>query len=210
MNRHCVFGKALAIAVVSWLGLTALTTSAQSPNDVILDAMKLLDKDVTGRKEELAKDKKALYGVVDAVFLPRFDKETAARFALGKNARTVTPEQLDAFINAFHQNLLGRYADGILKFDSSRIEVLPFSGDDSKKSVMVKTKVTLDDGTVTPVDYRLVKQDDGSWKVIDVVIEGISYLTSFRSELDSELRQKSIDDVILRLNSENATDKPHE
>jgi len=206
MNRQCVFGKALAIAVVSWLGLTALTTSAQSPNDVILEAMTLIDQELSGRKEELSKDKEALYDLIDSILLPRFDKNAAGRFALGKKARTASPEQLNAFIDAFYRNLLGRYADGILEFDSSRIEVLPFSGDDSKKSVMVKTKVKLDDGEIAPVDYRLVKREDG-WKIIDVVIEGISYLTSFRSELESELRQKSLDEVILRLNTENASDK---
>ena len=38
--------------------------------------------------------------------------------------------------------------------------------------------------------------------MLDVEIEGISYLQTFRSELDSELRRKSLEDVIERLNSE--------
>jgi phospholipid transport system substrate-binding protein len=176
-------------------------TTEQSPNDVITEAMDLTEKALDGKKEELAANPEELHAAIDEILLPRFYRRGAARYVLAKHARTATPEQLDAFTEAFYASMLRRYADGVLEFDSSKIEILPFSGDLTKRSVRVKTKVTLDDGNVVPVDYRLVSVDD-RWQIMDVVIEGISYLTTFRSELDSELRQKSLDEVIDRLNNE--------
>lgn len=69
---------------------------------------------------------------------------------------------------------------------------------------MVRTIVTLDDGTRVPVHYALVKRDSG-WLMFDVNIEGISYVHNFRAELNSEINQKGLGAVIKRLESEAAT-----
>ena len=195
MNFH--LWTAAAIGALALAG----PSLAQEPNEVIEEAMELTEKALDGREDELANDPAALHAVVDEILLPRFYRRGAARYVLAKHVRTASPEQLDAFIEAFYGSLVRRYADGVLGFDSNKIEVLPFSGDTTKRSVRVKTKVTLDDGKVVPVDYRLVRVDD-RWQIMDVVIEGISYLSTFRSELESELRQKSLDEVIERLESE--------
>jgi phospholipid transport system substrate-binding protein len=64
----------------------------------------------------------------------------------------------------------------------------------------VRTTVLKNDGSTVQVDYRLHRTDDG-WKAWDVVIEGISYVKSFRDDFDSEISQKGIDEVIKRLES---------
>ena len=76
-----------------------------------------------------------------------------------------------------------------------------FRGDESKRFVIVKTIVTLDDGTRVPVNYRLIKQDSG-WLILDVIIEGISYIRNFKVEMDAEIRNTSLDAVIARLRRE--------
>ena len=54
-----------------------------------------------------------------------------------------------------------------------------------------------------PVNFSLRKTDDG-WKAWDVVIEGISYVKSFRTDFAAEIQQKGSDEVITRLEKENA------
>jgi phospholipid transport system substrate-binding protein len=44
---------------------------------------------------------------------------------------------------------------------------------------------------------------DGAWKAWDVVIEGISYVKSFRTDFGSEVEQKGLDEVINRLEADN-------
>lgn len=177
---------------------------AQSPNDIIEETAQLLDQELAGRKDELAADSDALYALIDEILLPRFDRRYAAQLVLGKHWRDASTEQRDAFIDAFYTNLLQRYADGILQFELDAIEILPYRGDDTKSRTVVKTSVTLEDGTNVPVNYGLVKRESG-WLIFDVVIEGISYVRNFRAELNSEIQRSSLDAVIARLQSEAGT-----
>ncbi len=47
-----------------------------------------------------------------------------------------------------------------------------------------------------------LRKTDGVWKAWDVVIEGISYVKSFRTDFASEIQQKGLDEVITRLETE--------
>jgi len=66
---------------------------------------------------------------------------------------------------------------------------------------MVRSIVRLDDGSRVPVNYGLVKRENG-WLLFDVTIEGVSYIRNFRAELDSEIRSSSLAAVIERLEKE--------
>lgn len=178
--------------------LFSVSALAQSPNEVIEEASRLLAEQLAERKSELASDREALYAMVDEIILPRFDRRYAAQLVLGRNWRDASEAQRDAFIDGFYRSLLQKYADGVLDFNQDRIEVLPFRGDETKPRVVVRTEVTLDDGTEVPVDYGLVRRDSG-WMVFDVVIEGISYVRNFRTEVNAEIQSSSLDAVIARL-----------
>jgi phospholipid transport system substrate-binding protein len=177
--------------------------AATRPSEVIEDAVDLLNEGLDGRKEELAADEAALRAFIDGILLPRFDREFAAVAVLGKHWRTASDEQKDRFISAFYSTLLQRYADGILEFDMDRVEILPYRGDASKRTTVVKTNVRLDDGSKIPVHYALVNRED-QWRMFDVKIEGISYVITYRKELESEIRSTSLDAVINRLEREAA------
>jgi len=188
----------LAWSIAALALLLAPAAFAQSPNDVIQEASDLLADQLSTRKEELAADRDALYSMVNEIILPRFDRRYAAQLVLGRNWRGASEEQRAAFIDAFYESLLQKYADGVLEFNQDRIELLPFRGDESKPRVIVKSLVTLDDGTEVPVDYGLVKREAG-WMVFDVIIEGISYVRNFRTEVNAEIQSSSLDAVIARL-----------
>lgn len=188
----------LAILIFGWMSSIAM---AQAPNDVIQDAANELAAALDGRKDELATDKVALYALIDEILLPRFDRRYAAQLVLGRPWRDATAEQRERFIDGFYSSMLRRYADGVLQFDQSKIEILPFRGDLEKKRTTVKIIVRLDDGTKVPVNYEMVKRDSG-WMMFDVKIEGISYLRNFKTEINAEIQATSLDAVIERLESE--------
>ena len=181
--------------------LVPLYVVAASPNDVVAEASMLLEQELNVQKEELATDKEALYGVVDLILLPRFDRKLAAQLVLGKHWRTASAAEKARFIEAFYITLLHRYADGLLEFDLSRVEILPYRGDETKNRTTVRTKIRLDDGTMVLVNYSLVSRDYG-WQMYDVVIEGVSYVRNFRAELNHEISATSLDAVIRRLEKE--------
>jgi phospholipid transport system substrate-binding protein len=190
---------------IAWLSVAA--HAQLSPNDVIQEAADLLDKALEGRKEELSANREELYKVINEILLPRFDRSYAAQLVLGPHWKTASKAQRQQFIDAFYQNLLQKYADGVLDYDESRVEILPFRGDLAKPRVIVRTVVRLDDGTKVPVDYNLVKRAAG-WLLFDVSIEGISYVRNFRVEMNAEIQQSNLDAVIARLQRDTSGETP--
>ncbi len=205
MNRIATMKLVQATVASIVLLLCAAGAQATSPNEFIKEAVDLVAEKVNGRKDELAADSDALYAVVNDILLPRFDRRFAAGQVLARHWRKATPEQKDRFVDAFYTSLLHRYADGILEFENDRVEILPFRGDASKKIATVKTNVRLEDGTKVPVNYTLISRGDG-WRMFDVTIEGVSYVRNFRVEFDSEIRNTSLEQVIVRLEQEAAGD----
>ena len=182
------------------LGGAPLARSAM-PDEVIREAVDLLETGLDTRRDELAADRKALYDFIDGILLPRFERQFAAMYVLGKHWKSATETQRERFIAAFYMTLLQRYAEGVLEFDTDRIEILPFRGVADGRYSTVRTNVRLDDGTKIPVHYDLVNAKDG-WKMFNVKIEGVSYATNYRKELDLEIKSSSLVAVIERLESE--------
>ena len=196
--------RLVALTAALFLGTGAIADPG-SPDEVIQGAVNELTEKLDGRKEQLAEDKDALYAVINDILLPRFDRKFAAQLVLAKHWRDASEEQRERFIDAFYNSLLHKYADGILEFDESRIEVIAFRGDATAKRTLVKTNVTLGDGTNVPVHYDLVNRDD-HWLIFNVKVEGVSYISNYRTELDAEVRATSLEAVIDRLETEAGID----
>ena len=62
----------------------------------------------------------------------------------------------------------------------------------------------LDDGKTVPVDYAFRKTSSGEWKAYDVIIEGISYVTNYRNQVDAEIKKSGLDALTERLESRGA------
>ncbi len=187
-------------AVLIALGLAAGPTWAATPVEVITEAVELLTVGLDTRKDEFVADEDALYAFIDGILLPRFDREFAAGAVLGKHWRTATDEQKSRFVEAFYSSLVHRYADGILEFDTGRVEILPYRGA-AKRTATVKTNVRLEDSTKIPVSYTLVNRDD-QWRMFNVTIEGVSYVRNFKMELETQIRNSGLEKVIQRLETE--------
>ena len=199
--------KILSSLLLLTLAMTVHPAFAQEPNELIEQAIVELAEGIAGREEELRNDRTALYELINGVLLPRFDRKYAAQLVLGKNWRNADASQRERFIDGFYNSLLRKYADGVLEFDQDRVEVLTFRGDLSKKRTIVRTKVSLNDGTKVTVNYGFVMREEG-WKMFDVTIEGISYVRNYRVELESEIRATSLDAVIARLSNDAESASP--
>ena len=81
------------------------------------------------------------------------------------------------------------------------MKVLPFQGDPAQPRASVRTEIKRSNGATVAVNYSLRKDAAGVWKVWDVVIEGISYVKSFREDFGLEIDQKGLDALLQRLES---------
>ncbi|MEM1189406.1 MAG: ABC transporter substrate-binding protein [Pseudomonadota bacterium] len=206
MTRVPAIALRLLCTAALLLSAVQLRGAEESPQRVVESASEEILKILDERREELEADPAALYAAVDSVLLPRFDLVYAGRVVLGKHGRDASPEQRRRFIDAFYRSLVRTYASGLLEFKAENLRMLPYRGEEGATKTRVRTEVILDDGRVIPVDYTL-RNRDGVWKVYDVAVEGISYLTNYRKEVDSLVRAEGLDAVIVDLETrnENAT-----
>jgi len=133
--------------------------------------------------------------------LPSFDTEYAARLVLGQTWRTANADQRKRFVDAFYHSLLRNYGAALIDFTADRFVILPYKGEADATQATVRTEVKRASGDKVPVNFSLHKTDSG-WKAWDVVIEGISYVKSFRTDFGSEIQQKGLDEVIQRLETD--------
>ncbi|RDI98473.1 ABC transporter substrate-binding protein [Dyella solisilvae] len=197
------FGSVIAAPVFAQAAAQS-AAAQQTPTQVVQEISDQLAKAIEGHQQELKNNHDKLIGVIDSVFLPHFDIDYASILVLGQHAREATPEQRSRFAKAFYNSITHRYAEGLLDYTRGRVKVLPDSsgGDLNEKRTIVRSQVTLDDGKTVAVDYAFRKDRDGTWKAYDVIIEGISYITNYRNQVDAEIRKGGIDQLITNLETQ--------
>jgi phospholipid transport system substrate-binding protein len=171
---------------------------SQGPQELVENSAKRMLVELDANRPTYAKDPAKLDALVGNVLLPNFDTDYAARLVLGQTWRTATPEQRKRFVDAFYHSLLRNYGAALVDFTADRFVILPYRGDPGETTATVRTQVTRSNGEKVPVDFSL-RKTDGVWKAWDVVIEGISYVKSFRTDFASEIQAKGLDEVIDRL-----------
>jgi phospholipid transport system substrate-binding protein len=171
------------------------------PEQLVEDSAKRMLTELDANRAMYTKDPAKLDSLVANVLLPNFDSEYAARLVLGQSWRTATPEQRKRFVDAFYHSLLRNYGNALLSFTADKFVILPYKGDPGETQATVRTEVKKDTGEKVPVNFSLHMTPQG-WKAWDVVIEGISYVKSFRTDFAAEIQQKGLDEVISRLEKE--------
>ena len=155
-------------------------------------------------KDIQAGDTNKIYKLAEEKILPNFDFERISRVVLGKAWRKATDKQKTEFKYEFKNLLLRTYAVALSKYKDQKIEYKPLRMKPTDEIVKVKTEIIQSGGQPIDVDYALAKQDDG-WLVIDIIIEGVSLVTNYRSQFASEIKKNGMDSLIIELAKKNKT-----
>jgi phospholipid transport system substrate-binding protein len=175
---------------------TSVDTSG--PSQLIESSANMLLSGIDARREEFRRDPTGLYKLVGETLLPHFDTPYAAQLVLGTHWRNASAEQRKRFIEAFYNSLLYTYGDAMVDFTADRLKVFPTRADPAAAKATVRTEIKRSNGQKVAVNYSLRKVN-GAWKAWDVVIDGISYVKSYREDYGAEVQQKGLDAVIARL-----------
>ena len=155
-------------------------------------------------KDIQAGDTNKIYKLAEEKILPNFDFESISRLVLGKAWRTATDDQKTQFKYEFKNLLLRTYAVALSKYKDQKIEYKPLRMKPTDEIVTVKTEIIQSGAQPIDVDYALAKQDN-SWLVIDIIIEGVSLVTNYRSQFASEIKRNGMDSLIKELANKNKT-----
>lgn len=168
------------------------TQAASSPSQLVEANSRRVLQTLTARRDAFRADPAALQTFIKGEFDQIFDKVYAARLVLGRNGRSASGAEVAAFADALAGNLMRRYGNSLLEVEGGTDVAV--TGEQPLRDgavVRVTSQITRRAGSPIPVDY-LMRRTDGTWKVFDVIVEGVSFVQTFRSQFDAALRTKSL------------------
>ncbi|TAM93523.1 MAG: ABC transporter substrate-binding protein [Rhodanobacteraceae bacterium] len=196
------------VALVGLAGTAPLHAApgAETPTEIVQAMVDQLSHQVDGHQAELGKHPERMTQIIDQVVLPNFDLPFASLLVLGPYATQTTPAQRVAFNHAFYNALARGFAKGLIDFTQVRVKVLPSQTDPGQRRALVRTQVLQSEGQTVAVDYSFHRSSAGNWKIYDVIIEGISYITLYRSQVNADIQKNGIEGVTERLNTKGVVD----
>lgn len=130
-----------------------------------------------------------------------FDFETLAKLVLARNWSRLKPEQQREFVAVFKDHLALTYSKNLESYDNEKA-VITGEQEEARGDWTVRSKVLRPGAEDVLVNYRL-RQRDGTWRMIDVVVEGVSLVSNWRSQFREVLGNRSPDTLIDQLRKKN-------
>ncbi len=128
-----------------------------------------------------------------AIIHERFSFSRMSQLSLGKHWRQISPEEKDEFISLFGRLLEKTYVSRIESYNNE--EVIYTKTSEKNNKAQVDTKI-ITESLEIPINYRMYMQSDGSWKVYDIVVEGVSLVGNYRSQFNQVLRKNSFETLM--------------
>jgi phospholipid transport system substrate-binding protein len=129
---------------------------------------------------------------------PMFDFRLISMRAVGGHWKKFSDAEKGQFSGVFADFLGNMYIDKIQgEYHNQKIVYLSQKLA-SDRYAEVKTQI-LREAVQIPVYYRLFKNNDGSWHVYDIIVEGVSLTKNFRTQFASILKKETPAQLIERL-----------
>ncbi|MEE8558110.1 MAG: ABC transporter substrate-binding protein [Myxococcota bacterium] len=141
---------------------------------------------------------------VETIALNRFDFDLMTRLVLARNYRKLSEQQRADFEVEFRKHMSLTYGRRLLELSEEVIEIGE-SRTEKNADVTLKTRVVGGAADGVTIDYRH-RERDGSWYIIDVIIEGVSLISNFRSQVKEIMTESGADRLIEILHQKNAKD----
>lgn len=171
----------LLVFIVCMVPIRALAASAldtvKTNANVVLDVLR--DPKLKGESGKKVKEQK-----VEAAADKLFDYVELSKRTLGLNWNKFSMDQRKEFVDLFKTLLRNTYIDKITAYTNQKVS---FTREISlSENTMEVQSVVTSSSAQTPINYRVIKKDDG-WKVYDVVIEGVSLVSNYRTQFRETL-----------------------
>ncbi len=195
------------------LGLFALLLGLLPATQVIaedLQAPQQIIQSVSTQIQQKLKDKAftrnfaQVTQFVNGVINPHTDFDKIAPLVLGKHWKTATTVEQQRFKHEFQTLIVRTYSRAFIEYNDWTLRFIPLDASNEVTKVMVKTEVLQSGRQPVDVNYRMFLSN-GDWKVYDILIDGVSLVTNYRSTFNDEIQTKgSLSAVIDGLVKRNA------
>ena len=159
-------------------------------NDIGKQAVSILgDRDKSKEEKTTA---------LEAMFENTVDIEWIGKFVLGRGWKSATDTQKQSYMNNYKSFLIKHYTANLTEFSSVDFKITRITPEDNGGNV-VTMKIERPNQEDIVVDYTIRKKPNDGFKVYDITIEGVSMITTQRSEFASVVEQNGIDYLIAQL-----------
>ena len=198
---------AAALFAASALSLARLTAATpvradETPVSVVEQTTSRVIAILADKSTSVEDKKRRVQDVVYAVV----DFETLSKLVLARNWNSFSEPQRAEFMSQFREHLSMTYGRNVENYKNEKVTIAG-SRQETQGDWTVKTKILRGGPADVLVDYRL-RQRDGNWKIIDVIIEGVSLVSNFRSQFQDVLSNGGPDHLIALLRDKNAKGEP--
>ncbi len=187
---------ALSLMVV-FSAEAAPASSVVGPRDAVESAVdRFMTIVQTGRSDNaaIAADRA---GQIREIVREMFDFDEISRRALARHWPTLPREEQAEFVMLFRDLLERAYLAQVETVGSEKILFLGESSEGGGAAI-VRSKVVTRQGSEIPLDYRMHLLD-GRWRIYDVVVQGVSFIASYRTQFDRVIRAESYGSLRERL-----------
>jgi phospholipid transport system substrate-binding protein len=183
-------------AFTAWFLAAATVAAAGTPQAVVQNAVSRVS--VTIRDAERVGDGNASKGRADIrrVAEALFDFNEMARRALGRHWTERSGRERAEFVRLFTDLLERSYMATIENYADEKVIYLAETIDGPFATV--KTKIVTRRRAEIPIEYRLY-QNGPRWMVYDVVLEGVSFVSTYRNRFDRMIQTTSFARLLERL-----------
>ena len=196
--------KNLSMFLAAAIAGAALTVAAQeAPDDMVRRNTQEVLSAIKADKDLAAGNQKKIEKLAEEKILPYFNFTRMTQLAVGRNWRDANDAQKKALTDEFRTLLVRTYSTSLSQFRNQTIDVKPLKLAPADTEVVVKTQINQPGGQPVPIDYSMEKVGT-TWKVYDVLIDGVSLVTNYRSSFNSEIQKSGIDGLVKSLADRNA------
>jgi phospholipid transport system substrate-binding protein len=139
---------------------------------------------------------------IEEIAYKRFDFPTLSRLVLAHNWQRFSKAQQAAFMEEFRHYLAANYGSRIERYDQQKVEIVG-ERQEPRGDVTIQSVVRGGEFEGAAIDYRM-REHDGQWMVIDVIIEGISLVSNFRDQFKEVLARGGPEELLQKLREKNA------
>lgn len=185
------------ILLLTFLLYTTISFANTSPSIVFVQHLtdNIITNVLTSSDTPAKKEKR-----FNEYFLNALDTKNIGRFVLGSYARTASDSDAESFTNAFTTMALKSWAD---KFNLYTGQKLTFQGErpaEGKNQIYVDSLI-MDKPNPVAVIWRL-KEKNGEFKIMDIIVEGVSMALTYRNEYTAFLKDHTLPELTAKLKSQ--------
>ena len=135
-----------------------------------------------------SKDFKQINNFVEEVINPHVDFDLISSLVLGKLWKDASTNEKASFKKEFQTLLIRTYSRAFVEFKDWSVRFLPLTPDEDTRKILIKTEILQPGLQPIAVNYRMLNSS-GKWKVYDILIEGVSLVTNYRTSFKNEVER---------------------